>query len=191
MAYTKTPLKGGSNRGWNYTDPAKEGFMESIEGTVVEFSRPQHTNFGTREPEFFPDGNPKLDWQYVIRGRSGRELIWRFYPKGANNPSKAREAVVKALDPNDDKSDVYAEDLLGKFVRISTRSGSYHRDNPRPWEVEILGEGETEYVRYPQDEPVKPQNQYEATQAGAAAALNAINGGPQTDAVYEDDVIPF
>ena len=136
-------LKGGSSgNGWNYSDNTKQNYMETIEGTVVEVSNPQSVNFGTKQPEFWPDGNPKRNLRMVIKGRSGQELSWTFQPKG-----KATEAILAALDPQGTKTQVSIEELLGKFIRVQTQGGVYNAQNPRPWWVTILGEGDAGSVR--------------------------------------------
>ena len=182
MQQERTPLKGGESKAWNYSNSSKENYLECIEGTVVEFSKPQHTNFSTREPEFWPNGEPKLDWCLTIRGRTGKELNWRFAPGSASKPKAPRRALTDALETIDAE---YVEDILGKFVRVRTQAGTYNMQNPRPWFVEILGEGETDKVRGSLP-PVSAKNQFDVNSAGAQAALDAINND-----VYSEDEIPF
>lgn len=137
-------LKGssGSGNNWNYSDPNKQGYMEFIEGTVVEISSPQSINFGTKQPETWPDGNPKLNLCLTIKGQSGRELNWIFAPR-----SRAAEACSLALDPQNQHEHVSVKDMLGKKVRVQTQAGVYNSQNPRPWWVTILGEGDIQSVR--------------------------------------------
>lgn len=179
---------GGESKGWNYSHKDKDGYMEVIEGTVVEISTPQHTDFQTKEPAFWKSGNPKRDWQITIKGRSGKELNWRFYA-GSNNPdywNNARIATVEAIEAAGGNSLNF---LLGKFIRVGTTEGNYTLRNPRPWSVEILGDGETDAVRgvVPPEKP--PVSQAEVMQAGAQAALKAINSEPEPE-LYENE-IPF
>lgn len=142
-------LKGSSGgNGWNYAHPDKPGYMEMIEGTVVEISAPQKRNFQSGKPEFWPDGNPVLNLCLVIKGRSGNELSWIFAPK-----SKAADACSLALDPTRTREQVSIEEMLGKFVRIQTQAGVYNAQNPRPWTVTVLGDGDAGSVR----SVVKPQ----------------------------------
>lgn len=135
-------LKGGGGNGWNYSDQNKPGYMEMIEGTVVEISNPQSINYGTKKPETWPDGNPKRNLRLVLRGRSGQELSWTFAPK-----SKAAEACLAALDPQGTRPQVSIEELLGKFIRIQTQAGVYNAQNPRPWWITVQGDGEANMVR--------------------------------------------
>lgn len=136
-------LKGSSGgNNWNYSKPQEEGYMEMIEGTVVEISNPQSINFNTKQPEVWPDGNPKLNLRLTIKGKSGRELNWTFAPR-----SVSAEACLAALDPQGTRSQVNIEELLGKFIRVQTQAGVYNSQNPRPWWVTLLGEGDAGSVR--------------------------------------------
>lgn len=122
---------------WNYSDPSKESYMPSITGTVVEISEVQSTNFQTRQPEYWQDGNPKLNIQLTIQGQSGKELPWVFSPK-----SLGMDAVKAALQAYKPDSNSVA-DIGGLLVEVSTQGDStqYHANNPRPWNVRILGQG--------------------------------------------------
>lgn len=137
-------LKGssGSGNNWNYSRPNEAGYMECIEGTVVEVSNPQSINYATKQPETWSDGNPKRNLCLVIKGRSGQELAWIFSPK-----SRASEACTMALDPQNAKEHVSIEEILGKMIRVQTQAGSYNSVNPRPWWVTILGDGDVQAVR--------------------------------------------
>ena len=135
-------LKGGSSNSWNYSDKNKEGYMESITGTVIEISNPQVCYYQTKQPEFWPDGNPKRQLCVIVKGQSGKELAWYFSPR-----SKAADACLYALDPNGMKPRVSIEEMLGKMVTISTQPGVYNNQNPRPWNVVIVGDGDMASVR--------------------------------------------
>lgn len=188
-------LRGNAGgNGWNYSHPDKDGYLEVIEGTVVEISTHQHTNFQTKEPEYWKNGGPKLDWQLTLRGRSGKELNWRFYA-GSSNPeywNNARTAVVEAIEAAGGDTLNF---LLGKFIRVSTEAGEYSLRRQRPWKVEILGEGEHDKVRGVVPF-APPKDRFEAQGEGARAALEALDqqqaaAPPQTNVdVYADD-IPF
>lgn len=205
-------LKGGSNgNGWNYSENNKPGYMEMIEGTVVEISNPQARDFNTKQPVFWDDGNPKRNLQLIIRGRSGQELAWTFAPRSA-----ATDACLGALDPQGTREQVSIEELLGKFVRIQTQGGVYNRQHPRPWWVTILGDGEVNMVRglkdlsqqQPQQAPAPapaqqtppPPTQFQVAQQAAQQAVaqqNFQQAAPPVNqvpadayGVYDQD-IPF
>ena len=130
-------FNGGSS--WNYSDPNKTGYALSITGTVVKVAEVQARNFQTKQPEVWPDGNPKLNVQLTIQGQSGRELTWDFSPV-----SLASDAVRNAVESTIEGADGF-DAVGGKFVRITTQPGTYGSGNPRPWMFEILGEGNVPY----------------------------------------------
>lgn len=157
-------LKGSSGgNNWNYSKPQEEGYMEMIEGTVVEISNPQSINFNTKQPETWPDGNPKRNLRLTIKGKSGRELNWTFAPR-----SVSAEACLAALDPQGTRSQVNIEELLGKFIRVQTQAGVYNSQNPRPWWVTLLGDGDAGSVRgmvdFSAQQPQQPMQQQPAPQ---------------------------
>ena len=135
-------LKGGSTNNWNYSDNTKAGYTEMIEGTCVEISNPQALDFSTKQPAFWPDGNPKRNLQVVLLMKNGQEVSWTFSPKSA-----AANACLASLDPQGTREQVSLDEILGKFVRVQTQAGVYNARNPRPWWVTILGDGEASAVR--------------------------------------------
>ena len=135
-------IKGGSSKFWNFSNNQNPGYMEYIEGTVVEIIYTQKYNTQTHQPDFWPEGDPKMQFHVVIRGRSGQELTWPIDRK-----SVGVDACLAALDPDGSKEQVSFEELLGKFVRVQTQAGSYGNGRPRPWWVTILGDGEANAVR--------------------------------------------
>lgn len=164
-------LKGSSGgNNWNYSKPQEEGYMEMIEGTVVEISNPQSINFNTKQPEVWPDGNPKLNLRLTIKGKSGRELNWTFAPR-----SMSAEACLAALDPQGTRPQVNIEELLGKFIRVQTQAGVYNSQNPRPWYVTLLGEGDAGSVRGMVDltakQPQQPMQQQPTPQQQLAPQI--------------------
>lgn len=135
-------IKGGSSKFWNFSNSQNPGYMEYLEGTVVEIIYTQKYNVKTHQPEFWPEGDPKMQFHVVLRGRSGQELTWPIDRK-----SVGVDACLAALDPDGSKSTVSFEELLGKFVRVQTQAGDYGNGRPRPWWVTILGDGEVNMVR--------------------------------------------
>lgn len=127
--------------GWNYSDPQNEDYMPSITGTIVEINEVQSRNYATKELETWPDGNPKLNIQFIVQGQSGKELPWVFSPK-----SLAADAVKAALLQYNPNATGFG-DLGGLMVRITTQGdrSQYHSNNPRPWWFEILGQGQVPF----------------------------------------------
>jgi hypothetical protein len=198
-------LKGGSN-GWNYSDNTKEGYSEILEGTVVEVSNPQALDFQTRQPKFWPDGNPVRNFRLTVLKQDGEEVSWTFQggkpkvsPNGAMN---AIQACIAGLDPSGMAQRVSLEDILGKHVTIQTRAGSYNAGNPRPWWVKVHGDGDISKVRgvvdlskeqaqpqapQPAQAPVPPPQPMPSYPQQAMAAANGIPQPPQ----YYGEEVPF
>lgn len=184
-------LKGGASNGWNYSDKNKPGYMNSITGTVVEISNPQALNFSTKQPEFWKDGNPKRNLCVTIKGQSGRELNWTFAPRGHGS-----QACLTALDPQGIRPAVNIEELLGKMITVTTQEGVYNAQNPRPWHVQILGQGDVASVRGIVDLE-KPQAQQPMAQPQpqpqSQPPMPQAQPVPQQypDTAYADEDIPF
>lgn len=136
-------LKGNSgSNNWNYTDNTKQNYSTMLMGTVVEISNPQSINYGTKKPEFWPDGNPKRNLRLTVMDAAGVEFNWTFAPRSA-----AATACLNALDPQGNRERVSIEEMLGKMVVIQTRDGVYNQAHPRPWSVQVQGDGNVAAVR--------------------------------------------
>lgn len=132
--------KTGNNNGWNYSDPNKPDYKPQIQGSVVQIKEVQSVNFMTKKPEFWPDGNPKLNVGIVIQDQNGTEYDWIFSPKSAG-----AEALAAALGPQ-------ATSMLeaaGKIIQVTTwepqNGGKWAAGNPRPWQVQIMGQSQVPY----------------------------------------------
>jgi hypothetical protein len=173
-------MKNSQGSGWNYSDPDKPGFSTTLKGTVVEISNPQALDYNTREPRFWPDGNPVRNLRLTILTADGTEKNWVFAPK-----SKSWEACLCALDPNGDRVDrISLEELLGKSIVISTKDGAYNAKRPRPWQVDIMGNGQTHLVRGVVDLSVAPDLAEKAR--AQAEKISQPEEGP-----YSMEDIPF
>jgi hypothetical protein len=158
---------------WNYTDPQKPNFKESIVGTVIEMQEVQSSNYYTKVPEFWPNGNPKLQAKIVFLEDTGGEVAWYISPK-----SSASIAVLNALTAFG-ITNPKLSDMIGKRIQVSTQSPppgfAYGQGAPRPWTVQVVGEDTVTPVRgiklfdqlaqqQPQQAPVPPQPQVQQTQ---------------------------
>lgn len=174
-------MKNSQGAGWNYSDPDKPGFSVTLKGTVVEISNPQALDYNTREPRFWPDGNPVRNLRLTVLTADGSEKNWVFAPK-----SKSWEACLAALDPNGDRVDrISLEELLGKSIIISTKDGAYNAKRPRPWRVDVMGDGQQHLVRGVVDLSVAP-NLAEKAKAQAEAIRDQAEDGP-----YAMEDLPF
>lgn len=209
---------GGNTGGfWNYHDPNKEGFAQEITGDVVEISTPQATNFATKQPEFWPSGEPKLLICLHIALPDGREVKWSFGPGSRKQGgSMAVKAIKSALAAVNAPAKSVSE-IGGKNVTISTQQGAFNATNPRPWTVKINGPATAQYRGVDESQPTRvqpqpvPQAAYQAVQQaqppvqpqpqpqyGAAQAQQAVQQAVQQAQVqqynqvpYQDQDIPF
>lgn len=161
MTYSVLSLDPSTNgRKWNYSDPTKTDFATEIQGTVVEVNEVQSVNFGTKQPEFWPDGNPKLNIELVIQTYDGNELAWVFSPR-----SVGMDAVKEAMQMSMPEARSVA-DVGGKMVYIATQQPpagfSYGSGNPRPWTFVIQGQGSAPFrgvKTWAEQNKAKPQQQ--------------------------------
>lgn len=155
---------GGNGNAWNYSDRNKDGFMLQIQGTVVEIKEVPATKYNSNVIDRWDDGNPKLNICLVIQGQSGRELEWVFGPGGIQKPTPAMAACRAALQAAGMPAETVAE-LGGKFIQVATQEPpqgfSYGSGSPRPWSVQILGEGQVPFrgVKEYTGEQAQPQQQ--------------------------------
>lgn len=174
-------MKNASTAGWNYSDPDRPGFSVTLNGTVVEISNPQALDFNTKEPRFWPDGNPVRNLRITVLTADGEEKNWTFAPK-----SKSWEACLDALDPEGDRNDrISLEELLGKNIQIATKDGAYNAKRPRPWMVKVFGIGQEDKVRGVVDLSQAP-DLAEKAKAQAEKIREEAAVGP-----YADEDLPF
>lgn len=199
---------GGNGNGWNYSDPNKADYFTSIQGTVVEIKEVAKTKFNSNEIDCWEDGKPKLNICLTIQGQSGRELDWIFGPGGVTKPTAAMAACRAALQAAGLPAQSIAE-LGGKFISVATQEPpqgfAYGAQNPRPWAVQILGEGQVpfrgvkEYQAQQQAQPA-PQQVVQAPVAPApmqpvaqpmAQPQSVAQPAPVQESPYYDQDIPF
>ena len=163
-------IKGNNSNYWNYSDSSKDNYSEMLEGTVVEIIYTQKYNTFTKQLDFWPQGDPKMQY-HIVFAVGDDEWTWTI---DAIKKSAAVQACCKALDPNGDKDRVSLEELLGKHVRVQTQAGQYGVGRPRPWWVTIIGEGAVNLVRGLTDKSPGKQPQ----QAPAPAPMPAPAPAP-------------
>ena len=147
---------GGSGNFWNYHDKNKEGFSTVITGDVVEIQTPQKRNFVTKQPETWPDGNPKLNIRLILAGQDGSELAWEFSPGGSQNPTNAMRAVQNALLSAGLPGNSVTE-IGGLNITIGTQEGAYSQQNPRPWSIQVNAQGSHQYRGVVKNQPQQAQ----------------------------------
>jgi len=138
--------RGNAEKTWSYSDASLAIYSPEITGTLIELAWQQTRNMHTRQPDFWEDGNPKLQVRMMIlrddaKG-AGKESAWFFGVK-----SLAAQAVNAAMGGTGKM-----EALLGKRVRIATPGTTPVQTKrgmvtARAWEFQILGEGNKAAVR--------------------------------------------
>lgn len=125
---------------WNFSNPNNPDYRESIVGDIVEIRQVQSKNHVTKEREWWPDGNAKLNMLFVLNCPDmGGEVPWIFSPKSAAAQA-VKQAMVAAGIPANSWSN-----MAQMNVQIETKEGVYAAGHPRPWKVTILGPAESEF----------------------------------------------
>lgn len=132
---------GAVNYNWNYSNQNKEGYSPTLIGTVVAIQEIQKRSFSTNGPgmpEFWPDGNPKMNIRIVLVTPEGQFKTFTFQPvsgKSIGDPKKIHNQLF-ALTGNTDMMN-----LIGKTIQISTEPGTYGAGNPRPFTATLVEAG--------------------------------------------------
>lgn len=135
-------VAGQSNKvKWNYSRPNDPDFCAAITGDVIEIRQVQRTNAMNQQPEFWPDGNPKLDVAFVldVPALEG-EALWSLknYKNHATYKAASKALMDAGLPTNS------WTNFLGMNVTIATQPGTYGAGSPRPWQITINGPGSSE-----------------------------------------------
>ncbi len=131
---------GGTNYGWNYSKPDKPGYSTQLVGTVIAIQEVQKMGFTMNgqpgAPEFWPDGNPKMNIRLAFVTETGEIKTFTFQPAGKQARMGQKKSVhmdLFALTGNTDMMN-----LVGKTICIKTQEGHYGQGNPRPWFVSLV-----------------------------------------------------
>lgn len=75
-------LNGVQGKFWNYSNQQRDGYMPSLQGTLVKVSISQAHEFGHPEQKsYWPDGNPVIMLRMHIRDSAGEEYLFDIKPK--------------------------------------------------------------------------------------------------------------
>lgn len=134
---------GASNYSWNYSKPDKPGFSIQLVGTVLAIQEVQKMGFTTTgqpgAPEFWPDGNPKMNIRLALATEQGELKTFTFQPAGKAARMGQKKSVHMDLFHLTGDTDMM--NLIGKTICISTQEGRYGQGNPRPWFVQLVDAG--------------------------------------------------
>lgn len=136
---------GTVNYNWNYSNPNKEGYSNTLVGTIVAIQEVQKRAFSMNgqpgAPEFWPEGNPKMNIRIALVTPEGQYKTFTFQPAGKKQKESGTgvHMALFALTGNTDMMN-----LIGKTVQIQTQDPQpgtkYGAGNPRPFYVsEVQG----------------------------------------------------
>ena len=134
---------GANNYGWNYSKPDKPGYSTTLVGTVVAIQEVQKMGYTMNgqpgAPEFWPDGNPKMNIRLALATPDGSIKTFTFQPAG--KAARAGQKPSVHMDLWHLTGDTDMMNLIGKTIGISTQEGHYGQGNPRPWSVGLVDGG--------------------------------------------------
>lgn len=162
-------LNPGGASNWNYSKPDKPGYSTQLVGTVLAIQEVQKMGFTMNgqpgAPEFWPDGNPKMNIRLALATEHGEIKTFTFQPAGKMARMGQKKSVHMDLFHLTGDTDMM--NLIGKTIMIQTQEGYYGQGNPRPWFVSIVEAG-----------PFQPSmplpNEFKAPQV---LANSAVSGG--------------
>lgn len=168
---------GGTNYNWNYSKPDKPGYSTQLVGTVLAIQEVQKMGYTMSgqpgAPEFWPDGNPKMNIRLALATDSGELKTFTFQPAGKAARMGQKKSIhmdLFALTGNTDMMN-----LIGKTICIQTEEGYYGQGHPRPWTVFLVDAG-------PFDVPLPPEFKAPQVLANSAAAGGQVQAPPQQPA---------
>lgn len=134
---------GGTNYNWNYSNPNKEGYSTQLVGTVISIQEVQKRRFQPNgqpgDPEFWPDGNPKMNIRLALATETGEIKTFTFQPAGKDARAGRKRSVHMDLFALTGNTDM--KKLIGQTIAIITQEGRYGQNNPRPWTVQLVDAG--------------------------------------------------
>lgn len=142
---------GAVNNSWNYAKPDQPNYTQSLVGTVVaiqEIQKRAFTGNGTPgAPEFWPQGDPKMNQRIALVTPDGRLVHFVYQPAGKKQKAEDTGPHMALFHLTGD-SDMNA--LVGKTIQIDTwdmvgANGTvikYGSGNPRPFTVHEVINGE-------------------------------------------------
>lgn len=153
----------GGNYNWNYSNPNKDGYSETMVGTVVSLQEVQKRayNPGTGQPgmpEFWPDGNPKMNIRMGMATPDGQLKSITFQPAGKAQRSGEKPSLHMNLFALTDNTDM--SKLIGMTIQLTTwpanpQTGqAWGPGNPRLFDVQVV-EGGPFSLAYPLPEEFK------------------------------------
>lgn len=134
---------GDANYSWNYSKPDKPEYTPQLIGTVAAIQEVQKRQYNPNgqpgQPEFWPDGNPKMNIRIALVTPEGELKTFTFQPAS----KQARQGLKRSvhMDLFHLTGDTDMMNLIGQTICIQTQPGNYGQGNPRPWYVSFVEGG--------------------------------------------------
>lgn len=145
---------GGVSYRWNYSNPNKDGYSETITGTVLGMQEIQACTYnpsgGMGTPEFWPNGDPKMNIRIMLADQGGALKTFTFQPAGKEARAGLKPSVHMELFHLTGDTDL--TNLIGKTIKLTTwpqnpQTGqAWQRGNPRMFVAELVEEGPYQLV---------------------------------------------
>lgn len=178
---------GTANYSWNYSKPDKPGYSTQLVGTVVTIQEVQKMGFtmtgqpGT--PEFWPDGNPKMNIRLALATQDGELKTFTFQPAGKQARMGQKKSVHMDLFHLTGDTDMM--NLVGKTLCISTQEGYYGQGNPRPWFVQLVDAGPFQL-----SQPLPPEFKLPQVLANSAVSGGQVQAPQAQQPQYQQQYQP-
>ena len=173
---------GTANYSWNYSKPDKPGYSTQLVGTVLAIQEVQKMGFTTTgqpgAPEFWPDGNPKMNIRLALATEHGELKTFTFQPAGKQARMGQKKSVHMDLFHLTGDTDMM--NLIGKTLCISTQEGHYGQGNPRPWFVQLVEAGPFQL-----SQPLPPEFKLPQVLANSAVSGGQVQQPQQRQPQYQ------
>lgn len=131
-----------ANYNWNYSNTEKPGYSDVLIGTVLAIQEVQATKYRSTDPDFWPDGNPKLNIRMAFADQNGMLKTFTFQP--ANKDAKRGLKKSVHMDLFHLTGDTDMTNLIGKTIKIQTwpvnpsTNAPWGTGNPRLFDVSLV-----------------------------------------------------
>lgn len=173
---------GAGNYSWNYSKPDRDGYSTQLVGTVVAIQEVQKMGYTTTgqpgAPEFWPDGNPKMNIRLALVTEQGELKTFTFQPAGKQARMGQKKSVHMDLFHLTGDTDMM--NLVGKTLCISTQEGHYGPGNPRPWFVQLVDAGPFQL-----SQPLPPEFKLPQVLANSAVSGGQVQQPQQRQPQYQ------
>lgn len=176
---------GAGNYSWNYSKPDKPGYSMQLVGTVLAIQEVQKMGFTTTgkpgAPEFWPDGNPKMNIRMALATEQGELKTFTFQP--ASKEARMGQKKSVHMDLFHLTGDTDMMNLVGKTICISTQEGRYGQGNPRPWFVQLVDAGP-----FQPSQPLPPEFKLPQVLANSAVSGGQVQAPQAQQPTYPQPV---